>query len=147
MHPSRSRRPNPLGKFAAIAAICLAAGGILGGVTAANGQGVISQRIVAVVLAGTLIVVSVFCVAWWKGLDEAAQEAHKWAWWWGGSAGMSLGLIALVALVRLGAAEAIPEAVMRQPPEDLIHVGAIGMLLCQLLGYVIAWAAWWLRRR
>jgi NADH:ubiquinone oxidoreductase subunit 6 (subunit J) len=147
MHSKRPRRPNPLGKFAAIVAICLAAGGVVGAVTAVNGQSNLSQIILALVLIGTLVVVFVFSLDWWRGLDEAAQEAHKWAWWWGGSAGMSLGLIVLVALLRLGAAQAIPESVTNKSPEDLIYLGAMGMLVCQMAGYVVAWAAWWLRRR
>src|SRR5687768_17367430 len=39
---------------------------------------------------------------WWVKLDEAAREAHKWAFWWGGSAGMAIGAVLLLTLVAYG---------------------------------------------
>ncbi|MBX9460125.1 MAG: hypothetical protein KL785_02265 [Brevundimonas sp.] len=46
----------------------------------------------------TMAVALVGCVWWWRGIDEAAREAHKWAWWWGGSGGVLVGAIFLLTL-------------------------------------------------
>jgi len=42
-----------------------------------------------VLLAAAVAVFSaIHSLYWWRALDEAAQEAHKWAWWWGGNLGL-----------------------------------------------------------
>jgi len=85
------------------------------------------------------------CVAWWRGADEAVREAHKWAWYWGGSTGIVVVMIAL-GLVSWDVIELAPTAVSGEPTE-LIMTGVGLTLGAQLIGYLIAWAAWWLRHR
>ncbi|HYF22348.1 MAG TPA: hypothetical protein VD929_03015 [Caulobacteraceae bacterium] len=81
----------------------------------------------------------------WRRLDEAAREAHKAAWYWGGSAGLAVaGVVTGVFLAR-------PETPMpwRLGDGDAGLV-ATGLLLCaaaQMIGYLVAWAWWWLVRR
>ena len=81
---------------------------------------------------------------WWSRLDEAAREAHKWAWYWGGSSGMLVGLVLMLVLTTRPADIAIPAS---QTPADLVGAGMIIILSFQLVGYGLAWAWWWLGRR
>jgi FtsH-binding integral membrane protein len=83
---------------------------------------------------------------WWRRLDEAAREAHKWAWYWGGSMGMLIGVVLLVVLTTRPADIVIP-ASFGQTPADLLGAGMIAILGFQLIGYGLAWAWWWFGRR
>lgn len=96
-------------------------------------------------LIAVMAAVLVITMWWWRRLDEAAREAHKWAWYWGGSAGMAVGLALLltvttrnVDLSRFVAADA--------SAGDLILGGMMSILLFQLAGYTLAWGWWWLAR-
>ncbi|WP_337186554.1 hypothetical protein [Phenylobacterium sp.] len=80
---------------------------------------------------------------YWRSLDEAAREAQKWAWYWGGSIGMGVGAIAIV-FEPLGVAALLPAAASRA---DLLAYGAGVVMAAQLLGFLIAWAWWWGSRR
>ncbi|WP_292106375.1 hypothetical protein [Brevundimonas sp.] len=81
---------------------------------------------------------------WWVRADEAAREAHKWAWYWGGSIGMTLGLIGLVMLSLYAPDAPLPAGASYA---DALLTGAFGLLFLMLLGYGVAWAAWWISRR
>ncbi|MEN5115220.1 hypothetical protein V8J38_02510 [Brevundimonas olei] len=83
---------------------------------------------------------------WWRRLDEAAREAHKWAWYWGGSTGMLVGLVLMLVLTTRPADIVLP-ASLGQTPADLVGAGMIITLGFQLVGYGLAWAWWWLGRR
>ena len=85
--------------------------------------------------------------AWMRSIDEAAREAHKAAWFWGGSAGMGVGGIAII-LSSLPQAETLRFAVDgRTDPAALMAAGAMLMMLLMLVGYTVVWAWWWLTRR
>ncbi len=45
---------------------------------------------VALMLALVLALGLLGAVSYWRRLDEAAREAHKFAWYWGGSVGVEL---------------------------------------------------------
>lgn len=83
---------------------------------------------------------------WWSRLDEAAREAHKWAWYWGGSTGMLVGLVLMLMLTTRPGDIAIP-ASLGETPADLVAAGMIMILGFQLIGYGLAWVWWWLGRR
>jgi len=92
----------------------------------------------AVAMGAALLI----CVQWWRGIDEAAQEAHKWAWWWGGCTGMAFGgVLLLTALVRE------QEQIDTLSANELLATGMFLMLSCMIVGYGVAWAAWWARRQ
>lgn len=95
----------------------------------------------AAVMAATLAVT----VWWWRRLDEAAREAHKWAWYWGGSAGMAVGLAVVLTVTtrNIDLSRFLPADA---GSGDLIVGGMLGILLFQLAGYTLAWAWWWLAR-
>jgi len=83
---------------------------------------------------------------WWRRLDEAAREAHKWAWYWGATGGLILVLPLLIALdIGHGADMARPLGFVGG--DELIMFGMLSVLVLQVLGYAVAWAYWWLRRR
>lgn len=88
-------------------------------------------------------------IVWMKSIDEAAQEAHKWAWYWGGSLSMAAGLAGMMVLT-------IPRKVPlelpsmfsdRTDPAAYMATGAMGILVIMLIGYMLAWGWWWLQRR
>lgn len=83
---------------------------------------------------------------WWSRVDEAVREAHKTAWYWGGSVGMApvMGLAAMLLFDRSGASLDQFAAV----PGDggLILTGIAVTVGLQLVGYGLFWAGWWLSR-
>ena len=100
---------------------------------------------VVLVMIGAFVV----CIAWMRSIDEAAREAHKSAWYWGGSAGMAVGGVAVcLATLPQAASAHIPSWVGdRTDPAAYAATGAFAMLLLMLAGYTLAWAWWWRRRR
>ncbi len=76
----------------------------------------------------------------WRGLDEAAREAHKWASYWGASGGIAVAM----PLFLFPDSERLRTAVGLG---DTFAEGAWTLVLLQLAGYGLAWGAWWLRRR
>lgn len=85
---------------------------------------------------------------WMRSIDEAAQEAHKSAWYWGGSAGMAVGGVLLVisAVQPATAALNLPAVLGRTDPVAYAAAGAFGILTLMLIGYGVVWAWWWLSR-
>ena len=117
-------------------------GMVLGAVNATLGETagglILAVNVVAMLLAFGL------CVAWWRGADEAVREAHKWAWWWGGSTGMAMGA-ALMLTAQWGPGQF--SALADMEPLNAFAMG-IGLVIgLQAIGYVVAWAWWWLSRR
>ncbi|MGH7028735.1 hypothetical protein [Brevundimonas sp.] len=103
---------------------------------------ILTVVVLSLLMAGTLWI----CGWWWRRLDEAAREAHKWSWFWGGTCGMAVGAIGLLTLSFRGAEIALP-AWVGETPHDLLVSGMTAILTFQLAGYLIAWAWWWLARR
>ena len=86
---------------------------------------------------------------WMSSIDEAAQEAHKWAWYWGGSGGMAVGgvLVIMASLPQAAAIEIPAWYSDRVDPAAYAASGAFAMLILMLIGYGLAWAWWWWARR
>ncbi len=132
----------PLARYGLLMAVCLIAGGIAGGVSAAFGETAGAGPLIVAGSVGLAMAAGLWvCAGWWRSLDEAAQEAHKWAWWWGSTFGLAIGSVALFTL-----AYATPGALTAEP-KDLLLGGAGILALGQTAGYGIAWAFWWLQRR
>ena len=136
----------PLARYGAVLGICGIAGagaGIVSGIVTASsdeasigGAALIASAVALAMAAGLWA-----SFRWWQGLDEAAQEAHKWAWWWGSTVGLAFaGVILLTVLY--GAGE-LGEA----PVKSVLMAGCAVVTGCQMVGYGVAWAAWWLKRR
>ncbi|GAA0650998.1 hypothetical protein [Brevundimonas lenta] len=86
---------------------------------------------------------------WMRSIDEAAQEAHKSAWYWGGTVGMTVGMVFMIMTILPQTADLdIPAWINgRTDPAAYMAAGAFGILFLMLAGYLIAWAWWWWRRR
>jgi hypothetical protein len=84
------------------------------------------------------------CVWWWRGIDEAAREAHKVAWWWGGTGGMAVGGVIVLSIVLPDEGAALLEGMSGQ---DLFAAGMAALAGSQIIGYTVAWVGWWLWHR
>ena len=101
------------------------------------------SAVTVILMAGALWVGAL----WMRSIDEAAREAHKSAWYWGGCAGMCVGGVGVI-LSRLPQAATIRIPTLGDPtPAAYAAAGAMMMLGLMLLGYTLAWAWWWLARR
>lgn len=144
---SRPKRPFGLGTYvlllvgvAAVAGLASVGHNLIGGQSDA-----LDLALTAALMAVTMAVAMAASVWWWRGIDEAAREAHKWAWWWGGTGGTAIGAIILIALT-VRDDPAIPGAVGPGAAE-LVAGGMVAILLFQTAGYAVAWAVWWLKHR
>ena len=144
---SRPKRPFGLGTFLLV----VFGVGLIGGVAGAGGAllndqpGPLGLALTAGLMAATMAVAFAACIWWWRGIDEAAREAHKWAWWWGGSGGMAVGAILLLTLTLRD--DGSTPADVGLSAAELLAGGMYAILLFQLAGYGVAWAAWWLKHR
>ena len=120
----------------------MGAGAVAGIVTATSDQASIGgAAVIAATVALSMAAGLWASLKWWKGLDEAAQEAHKWAWWWGATVGLCFaGVILLTLLYGVGN---LGEASVK----TTVMIGAAIVTGCQMVGYGVAWAVWWLKRR
>jgi hypothetical protein len=99
-----------------------------------------------VLLAAAVAVFSaIHTLYWWRALDEAAREAHKWAWWWGGNLGLVVGGASVVAATLMDL-NLLPAFVQRSDAA-LVAAGVLGVFAAQAVGYGISWCGWWMARR
>jgi hypothetical protein len=144
-HP---KRPFGAGAYALLVAGALVLGGLAGAASVLLGDqpGPWGLIVTLAIIGAAMIGGFAACVWWWRGIDEAAREAHKWAWWWGGSAGMGVGGVLLLALHHRADTITLPSA-LGSDPADLFVSGMMAILAFQLIGYTLAWAGWWLKHR
>lgn len=84
---------------------------------------------------------------WWRNIDEAAREAHKWSWYWGGSAGLCVVLV-LFLLVNLTGGQFGHGAIAAWGLAGReLEAGMAAGVLPPALGYTLAWGVWWARHR
>ena len=143
-HP---KRPFGLGTYLFLIVAVALVGGLAGAAQGLIGDrtGVMGLALTAGVMSAAMAVAFAACIWWWRGIDEAAREAHKWAWWWGGSGGMAVGAVVLLTLTFADDAASSTEVGLGAP--DLVAGGMWAILLFQLAGYSVAWAIWWLKHR
>jgi hypothetical protein len=94
----------------------------------------------------------VFACGWMAFIDEAAQQAHYIAWFWGGSLGLTMSSLALLALMpqllNPVGVERLRAPYGAMPDTSFaFFAGVAFMILPASIGYMIWWAALWLRRR
>ena len=98
----------------------------------------------ALVVTGLSALAVWLTVMYWRRIDEAAREAHKWAWFWGGNIALIPVMVGFVLLLQrpdLGA-----PLWPGFPPEPAYYVatGGVIVVFSLLAGYGLAWLAWWL---
>ena len=146
MSKSRPRRPFGFRVYAGTMLATVVVGGIAGACAAilGGGPGWTSVAINAAFFSVAMGAGMALCVWWWRGIDEAAREAHKVAWWWGGTGGMAVGGVILLSVV-------LPDEganlVKNMSGQDVFAAGMAALAGCQILGYTVAWVGWWLWHR
>ena len=138
--------------FVALLALVLAAGFVVGYLSARGADinaGQVTLWLVTLVALVSMAGAMAVTVGWMRSIDEAAREAHKSAWFWGGCGGMAVGgVLVIIASVPQAAAFDIPGALgIRNDPAALMALGAAALALLMTAGYTLAWAWWWWRRR
>ncbi len=142
--PSRPRRPQ---SFLSLLLVCMLIGMIVGAFGGlAEGLGFSAPPIVTgVVVLAIGVIILWLSARWWIVADEAVREAHKFSWFWGGSAGMVV--VGAVAIPLIGVARGSVEAFGLTPAEAGQFVNGVGFTLAlMLVGYGVCWAGWWLAR-
>lgn len=86
----------------------------------------------------------VFAAFWMAALDEAAQQAHYIAWFWGGNVGMMLSMVAFVTVALRP--DLLNESLSALSPAQTLAFGIAIGLVPAVVGYAIWWAILWLRR-
>lgn len=144
-----SKPLKPLGAVGLIGiAVATLVLGLLGGVGSAflsDLPGQVGLILTLACLCLVMVATLCLCVWWWGRLDEAAREAHKWSWFWGGSSGMIVSAICLLTLA-FRADVSLPTW-LGETPQELLVSGMMTTLSFQVIGYGVAWAWWWLGRR
>lgn len=86
--------------------------------------------------------------AWMRSIDEAAREAHKAAWYWGGTGGMCVaGVFMILGVLPQAETIAWPGLYGRTDPAAYAISGAFALMCAMLVGYTVVWLWWWWRRR
>jgi hypothetical protein len=141
---SRSRRRQ---SFVQLLLVCMLIGagiGVVSGLLEGLGLAVppVVSGLVVLAVGGLILWLS---ARWWVVADEAVREAHKFSWFWGGSAGMVL--VGAVAVPLLDVARGPVDAFGLTPAEAGLFVAGVGFTLAVMLaGYGVCWAGWWLTR-
>ena len=127
-------------------AVIIAGGAVLGFTLAALDQPLSSPVPLSLALSATVAFCLGGSIIHWRLLDEAQREAHKTAWFWGGSMGMLVGLLVAIAVMAL-APDRIVTLNPGGEPDDYLRLGIMWILLTQAAGYGLAWLFWWWSRR
>ena len=141
-----------VGGLALLMVCAFIGGGVVGYLSVSNPELDTSSAAMWVIGAiAVVLMVGSFAVGvvWMRSIDEAAREAHKAAWYWGGSGGMAVGgVLAIMAALPAAARWNIPSILSdRADPAAYAATGAFGLMLLMIIGYAIVWAWWWLVRR
>lgn len=97
-----------------------------------------------------IIVSTPLGISWWKQIDEAARDAHKTAWFWGGSIGMA-------AAILVAALNMFYDGAILTKLGEIYHIsdiqnygfefGLLNVLMFMGFGYIIHWSLWWWQKR
>lgn len=140
------RKLSSMQLFGLMMVAALVAGGGLGALADWNDgrSSAIFDLVVTVVALGVAAGALWFCVVYWKRLDEAAREAHKFAWYWGGSLGLAVSGLLVGLLARGADASAFLWPGFESNATGYLMTGALAVVTAQLVGYALVWAGWWL---
>ena len=142
--------------FLALAALVILATVGVGAFVArqsAGGAGIDADRIAFWIASGVAVIcmsgAMAVTIGWMRAIDEAAREAHKSAWFWGGCGGMAVGgVFFILASTPLVESLQLPSWFGgRTDPAAYMATGGAILALLMTAGYTLAWAWWWWRRR
>ncbi len=145
--PRERRRRRVIGWMFGLAVAIGGVVGVLGALDHATGAGFIraNPMLGSAILAVALPVLTVANLWYWRAIDELARQAHLEAWFWGGTGGVTAGVVCL------GFAPWLPPAwtfgVLEGPASKALVCGGAAVLAAALIGYASAWVGFWLRRR
>ena len=97
-------------------------------------------------------VVVLGCLSW-RRLDETGRAAHRSAWFFGGSAALFITMIvATILFVVPGGSTPLVDFIdgfsKKHPAGEIgFMIGLLFAAVVQTIGYFIAWALWWAKRR
>lgn len=80
--------------------------------------------VVATLLAGLAMLA---CIPWWRALDEMQKDAQLAAWYWGGTMGVTIGLLSAV--------------IIGGPHSELVK-GAVLVGGAQGVCFAVVWLGW-----
>lgn len=138
---------------ALIILLSLAAAFVAGFMQGYSGQepdfGAAVPWIVAPIVVGMMVTLLVAALLWMRTIDEAAREAHKVAWFWGGLTGLAIGGAAVMLAALPHGADFQPSQWfgVRDDPAAWMALGACLLAALMVAGHLVAWAWWWLVRR
>ncbi len=123
--------------------------GAWGGYKIAKGENIIRELLLVINLMGVLgcILGIPLIISWWKKIDEASKEAHKIAWFFGGSIGLLLAMV--LAVLNILFDGSVVGAISSGIPGAENYGFELGVTTCLTFagfGYMIHWAAWWKQR-
>ncbi|WAC46751.1 hypothetical protein OVA03_08455 [Asticcacaulis sp. SL142] len=130
----------------------LGIGALLGGVIGyLEGAGIADIRqnpqLAMIVVTVFILLALAFSIVWWRSSDEAVREAHKWAWYWGGSCGLLVVMPIYFLSVATGGDFGESFMAYFNAQGSGFEFGIMTGLIPPIIGYVIAWGIWWLRHR
>ena len=139
---------NPRMKWIALG-IAFVVGLLMGAFIHRAGDSEVSQQQMFIFIVVAFAVIIGASVVWWRSLDELAREAHKSAWFWGGSVGLGLAAIPMVIITQMAARGAIELDQFSGTAGFLLGFsGGAGVpILTTLAGYFIAWGIFWWQKR
>jgi len=145
---AKPKRPHGPGAYVLTLGASVILGGLAGIGSAFLGDqpGPVGLALTAAMISAAMAGGTAGCIWWWRGIDEAAREAHKWAWWWGGTGGIALGGVLLMTLMMRAEQQPLP-ASFGSAPAEIFLSGMVSIVLFQTAGYALAWACWWLKHR
>ena len=117
-------------------------------------SGMRPRQVTLILLAPAAVWATTLVAYHWKRLDEAARAAHRWAWYWGGSSGLALAIVAVglsmnwpdLATAFAGLAQHF-EGDRFSPMQAHLFLGVMFTAVVQALGFLGAWIIWWLTKR
>lgn len=116
--------------------------GIFSGMT--RGATPVALIVMALVVVGLTALMLWLMAMYWRRIDEAAREAHKWAWFWGANVALIPAVLGFVILLERPDLEAPLWPGFEATPAHYVATGGLIVIGLLMVGYGVAWLGWWL---
>lgn len=130
--------------------IVMLVGGLSGavvGVTSQVGKPLLAPDTLGLLTAGIVALAGFASLPVWRLYDEVARDAHKTAWTHGATFGLAP--VAGLFVWAYEAGDRFPAQTLHLGPGagGLVAFGIAATFICQVVGYGLVWAGWWLSKR